>query len=89
MTVKRLMAHRVYGLGRNERHHYPSYAPKVLLHRVRHWAIGPLMGCSCSRCFPKRWRMVWSPTFLDERVRNARAHEALDNRLRQLEGKPK
>lgn len=39
---------RVYGLGRSHHHSYPSYAPKVVLHRLRHWLIGPLLGCSCS-----------------------------------------
>lgn len=39
---------RVYGLGRSQHHSYPSYAPKVVLHRLSHWLIGPLLGCSCS-----------------------------------------
>lgn len=28
--------------------HYPQYAPKVLVHRLSHYLIGPLLGCSCS-----------------------------------------
>lgn len=39
---------RVYGLHPNPNHHYPSYAPKVLWHRLKHWLFGPLLGCSCS-----------------------------------------
>jgi hypothetical protein len=27
---------------------YPAYAPKVIVHRVRHYLVGPLLGCSCS-----------------------------------------
>lgn len=75
---------RVYGLGRNERHHYPSYAPKVIFHRVRHWAIGPLIGCSCSRCFRSRWRIAYSNEVIDRAVRNERRVEAIDAQLREL-----
>lgn len=27
---------------------YHTTSPRLFLHRVRHWAIGPLLGCSCS-----------------------------------------
>jgi hypothetical protein len=27
---------------------YPAYAPKVILHDIRHYLFGPLLGCSCS-----------------------------------------
>lgn len=37
---------RHYGL--HPTRHYPSYAPKVIWHRVKHRLFGPLVGCSCS-----------------------------------------
>lgn len=73
---------RVYGF-KNMRH-YPSYAPKVILHRVRHWAIGPLLGCSCSKCFRSRWRIAYSNSVIDRFVRNERRVEAIDKQLREL-----
>lgn len=56
---------RVFGLGTHPGHHYPGWAPKVLWHRFTHWAIGPLMGCSCTRCFHSKWRIAE----LEDRVR--------------------
>jgi hypothetical protein len=28
--------------------HYPAYSPRVLAHRLSHYLVGPLLGCSCS-----------------------------------------
>lgn len=75
------MSSRVYGLGRNERHHYPSYAPKVIWHRVRHRLFGPLLGCSCSRCFRSRWRLAYSRPTIDRFVRVERRVSELERRL--------
>lgn len=72
---------RVYGLGRNEKHHYPSYAPKVLLHRVRHRLFGPLLGCSCTRCFNSRWRIVPAREVYADRKRMAE----IDRRVTRIE----
>jgi len=82
--VKTFSKGRIYGLGRNERHHYPSYAPKVILHRVRHWAIGPLLGCSCSRCFHSRWRLMWAQQIIDRFVSNERRIKGLEDEFRKL-----
>ena len=75
---------RVYGLGRSEGHHYSNYAPKVVFHRVRHWAIGPLLGCSCSTCFRSRWRISYSRETTDRFVKTERRVEAIDKQLREL-----
>lgn len=58
--------------------HYPSYAPKVLWHRLSHRVAGPLMGCSCSRCFYSVWRVDY-PARDDyrDRVRLARLEQAV------------
>jgi hypothetical protein len=85
-AVDAVIGHRVYGLGRNERHHYPSYAPKVVFHRVRHWAIGPLLGCSCSRCFNHPRRIIPAREFYASRVSFARFLDEL-NSERVAEGK--
>jgi hypothetical protein len=86
---------RHYGLGRNERHHYPGYAPKVIIHRVRHRLMGPLLGCSCSRCFHSRWRVMWSREAIDRFVGNEKRIRQLESevatlrhRASALEGKP-
>lgn len=81
---------RVYGLGRNEKHHYPAYSPRVVFHRVRHWAIGPLLGCSCSRCFKSRWRLMYSNPAIDRFVKVERRVDKLEkdfrrNRMRRAE----
>jgi hypothetical protein len=75
---------RVYGLGQSQNHHYPSYAPKVVFHRVRHWAIGPLIGCSCSRCFRSRWRIAYSNEVIDRAARNERRIKSIDKQLCEL-----
>jgi hypothetical protein len=74
---------RHYGL--HPTRHYPGYAPKVLIHRIRHRLIGPLLGCSCSRCFYSRWRLIWSREFVQERVTVRRKTDDLERRLRRLE----
>lgn len=77
---------RVYGLGRNERHHYPHYAPKVIFHRVRHRLIGPLIGCSCSTCFRSRWRIAYSNETIDRFVRVERRLSALEETTKRPRG---
>lgn len=39
--------------------HYPAWAPRILWHRLTHRLAGPLLGCSCSRCFHSRWRLEY------------------------------
>lgn len=58
---------------------YPSWHPRVLFNRLSHRTIiGPLMGCSCSRCFKHPWRLVYSREAVVDRVRLARVEERLD-----------
>lgn len=63
--------------------HYPSYAPRVLWHRfiVHRTLVGPLMGCSCTRCFKHPWRLAYSRETVRDRVRIAE----LEKRVRKLE----
>lgn len=75
---------RIHGLGRSGNRHYPSYAPKVIFHRVRHWAIGPLIGCSCSRCFRSRWRIAYSNSVIDRFVKNERRVRHVEDELARL-----
>lgn len=51
---------RVYMGGR----HYPPWAPRVLWHRLTHWLVGPLLGCSCSGPGPSGNRMWNRPSLL-------------------------
>jgi hypothetical protein len=73
-----LMSRHYFGDGR----HYPSYAPRVLWNRLLHVTIlGPLLGCSCTRCFhhPRRiyyWR---------EGVRDRQRIAELERRMQALE----
>lgn len=69
--------------------HYPPYAPLVLWHRLLHVTLlGPLLGCSCSRCFRHPWRLYyWREGVLD-RVRVARLEREIqfvEHRLDLLE----
>lgn len=75
-----MRGHRVY-LGAR---HYPAWAPKILWHRFSHWAIGPLLGCSCSRCFQSRWRIAYSNEVINRAVKNERRVEEIDKQLREL-----
>lgn len=62
--------------------HYPSYAPRVLWNRLLHVTIlGPLLGCSCTRCFRHPWRLYYWREGVHDRVRLAR----LEDRVRVLE----
>lgn len=72
------MSTRVYGLHDNPNHSYPAYAPKVIWHGIRHWLFGPLLGCSCTRCFNSRWRIVPASEIYRDRVRLARLEETVD-----------
>lgn len=80
---------RHYGLSDNPKRHYPGYAPKVILHRVRHRLFGPLLGCSCTRCFRSRWRIVPAREIYNSRRMNAQKFDSVEGRLRKLEGKPR
>lgn len=64
--------------------HYPSYAPKILWHRVKHHLFGPLLGCSCSRCFDSRWRIVPASEIYRDRVRIANIEDTLRDAGRTL-----
>lgn len=58
--------------------HYPGYAPRVLFNRLQHVTIlGPLMGCSCTRCFNHPWRLYWWREGVRDRVRLARLEQAV------------
>lgn len=61
---------------------YPPYAPRILFNRLSHRTIiGPLLGCSCTRCFHHPWRLYYWREGVRDRVRIAR----LEERVRQLE----
>lgn len=65
---------RTYIAGR----HYPSYAPKVLWNRLLHVTIlGPLLGCSCTRCFNHPWRLYYWREGVRDRVRVAELEREL------------
>jgi len=65
---------RVYFAGR----HYPPYAPRILWHRVTHRLAGPLLGCSCSRCFHSPWRVEYpARNGYRDRIRLARLEDAV------------
>lgn len=80
---------RHYGLSDNPKRHYPGYAPKVILHRVRHRLFGPLLGCSCTGCFDSRWRIVPAAEFYRTRVNLAKDLNAIKKRLKVLESNGK
>lgn len=64
--------------------HYPPYAPRVLWNRMLHKTIlGPLLGCSCSRCFWHRWRLYYWREGVRDRLRIA----DLEERIHELDGK--
>lgn len=80
---------RVYGLGRSQEHSYPSYAPKVIWHRVTHRLFGPLLGCSCSGplrqpggCFMSKWRIDYPAR---DGYRDTVRLGRLEERVRELE----
>lgn len=59
---------RYYMAGR----HYPPYAPRVLWYRLLHVTIlGPLLGCSCTRCFKHPWRLYYWREGVRDRLRVA------------------
>lgn len=61
---------------------YPSYAPRVLWNRLLHVTIlGPLLGCSCSRCFKHPMRLYYWREGVRDRLRIA----ALEKRVREIE----
>lgn len=68
--------------GTRRTRHYPPYAPRVLWNRMLHKTIiGPVLGCSCTRCFYHKWRLQWWREGVRDRVRVAR----LEERVRELE----
>jgi hypothetical protein len=61
-----------------EQRHYPSYAPRVLWNRLLHVTIlGPLLGCSCTRCFKHPWRLYYWREGVRDRVRVAELEREL------------
>jgi hypothetical protein len=62
----------------DKRRSYPSWAPRVLWNRLLHVTIlGPLLGCSCSRCFHHRWRLYWWREGVGDRLRLADAERRI------------
>lgn len=59
---------------------------KELLHRITHSTVlGPLLGCSCSRCFYHPWRLYYWREGVRDRLRIAE----LEKRVAQLEAEAK
>lgn len=65
--------------------HYPSYAPKIIWQRLLHVTIiGPLLGCSCTRCFNHPRRLYYWREGVRDRVRLARLEARVDELERTL-----
>lgn len=61
---------------------YPGYAPRVPWNRLLHRTVlGPLLGCSCSRCFVHPRRLYYWREGVRDRLRVAK----LEARVRALE----
>lgn len=48
---------------------------KLALWKLQHYFLGPIRGCSCTRCFNHEWRRVRNDEIKEIRIRLAKLEE--------------